>query len=159
MTPLFRDQEYSKPAEHGTFGYVRKYDIHTGVDLYCAPGTNVHAIEDGIVVAIEAFTGVEAGSPWWRSTQVVLVEGASGVIAYGEIIPYLNIRTGEFVSAGTIIGIVETVLKVDKGLPMTMLHIELYEPRTTKSVVWELDSPKPESLLDVTPLLKLKGIL
>jgi hypothetical protein len=148
---------YQKPSPHGEFGAVRKHDIHTGVDLYCEPGSPVYAIEDGVVVAIEDFTGPEAGSPWWHSTKAVLVEGTSGVICYGEISPSIELHAR--VATGDVVGKVLTVLKNDKGLPMSMLHVELYRARTTKTVWWKLNEPRPEELLDITSLLKIKSIL
>ena len=51
------------PDEPGRFGTVRKHEVHTGVDLYTYPGMPVLAVEAGVVVAIEKFTGLEAGSP------------------------------------------------------------------------------------------------
>ncbi len=148
---------YQNPLRFGQFGAVRKYDIHTGVDLYCDPGTEVLALEDGVVVAIEDFTGPSAGSPWWNDTKAVLVEGTTGVICYGEIEPSVDINT--LIIAGSVVGKVLTVLKTDKGLPMTMLHLELHKARTTRTSIWPLNEEKPESLLDITPFLKRKGIL
>jgi hypothetical protein len=145
------------PNGPGMFGYVRKHDIHTGVDLYCEPGSIVYAIENGVVVAIEDFTGPEADSPWWNSTKAILIEGTSGVICYGEVEP--SVECGSLVLAGESIATVQTVLKKNKGWPMTMLHMELYKPRTTKTVWWKLNEKQPEELLDVTVLLKKKGIL
>jgi acyl carrier protein phosphodiesterase len=69
----------------GKFGAVRKHDVHTGVDLYCAEGQPVQAVEAGTVVAILDFTGPKAGSRWWRDTRAVMVEGAEHVVLYGEI--------------------------------------------------------------------------
>ena len=136
----------------GAFGKVRKYDTHTGVDLYCNPATRVIAVESGIVVSIENFTGPDAGSPWWNATKAILVEGASGVILYGEIEPEAQIKIGKPVMCGEILGTVKTVLKKDKGQPMTMLHLELYKHGTNESVWWHTD--RPNNLLDPTKLLK-----
>lgn len=149
--------KFDPPHARGEFGAVRKYDIHTGVDLYCKPLSEVHAIEDGVVVAHGPFTGPDAGSPWWNHTHYVMVEGASGVVLYGELWPFVS--TGELVYAGDALGVVLTVLRKDKGLPMTMLHMELYEPKTTKPVEWKLDEPQPATLRDITPLLQRKGVL
>ena len=33
------------PDEPGLFGAVRKFDIHTGIDLYCEISTDVVAVE------------------------------------------------------------------------------------------------------------------
>ncbi len=149
--------KYQPPHEKGVFGAIRKHDIHTGVDLYCEPGSEVFAIEDGVVIAVQPFTGEAAGYPWWHETSAVLVEGTSGVICYGEI--EALVEKGNYIQTGSVIGKVKTVLKNDKGLPMTMLHIELYKARTTETTIWPLDEPMPANLLDITPLLKRKGIL
>lgn len=109
------------------------------------------ALEPGKVVAIEDFTGPKAGFPWWLDTQAVLVEGASGVICYGEISTQLLV--GVEVTEGDIVGYIARVLKNDKGLPTCMLHFELYEHGTTHSVVWNLEEQCPKGLLNPTSLL------
>ena len=158
-------------GEPGAFGAIRKHDIHTGIDLYCSDNEPVFAVEDGTVVAIEDFTGPGAGSPWWNTTQAILVEGASGVICYGEITIFESIgvweteygevegeepiKVGDRVNAGDTLGFVRRVLKKDKGVtPTSMLHFELYKPGTTGSVWWHHGEPQPEALLDPTELLK-----
>jgi murein DD-endopeptidase MepM/ murein hydrolase activator NlpD len=139
----------------GSFGAIRKYDIHTGIDLYCEPEQEVVAVEDGEIVSIENFTGELANppSPWWNDTRAVLVEGKSGVVVYGEIKPLEAITVGQKIQQGQVIGNVIPVLKKDKGTSMTMLHIELYKPGTRETVVWHLGEEQPENLL--SPLMKL----
>lgn len=137
----------------GAFGTIRKYDIHSGIDLYCNPGDTVHAIECGTVVGIIDFTGEKAESPWWNDTRAVLVEGASGVFAYGEITEREGLKIGDDIECGDVIGQVVTVLKHDKGLPMTMLHIELYEHKHRDVLWWKLGESKPDPLMDPTNIL------
>lgn len=134
----------------GKFGVARKYDIHTGEDIYCEPGQKVVAVEDGEIVSIENFTGEFANppSPWWNDTKAVLVEGESGVVVYGEIKPLEHIAVGQKIKQGEIVGHVVTVLKKDKGLPMTMLHFELHKPGTRETVIWNIGEPKPDTLLN-----------
>jgi len=141
------------PDEPGQFGTLRKHDIHTGVDLYTYPGMPVLAVEAGVVVAIEKFTGPEAGSPWWHDTEAVLVEGKSGVVLYGELSTLKGIEVGSPIQRETCLGCVKTVLRHDKGRPMTMLHFELYAPGTRESVWWRPGEPRPAHLLDPTELL------
>ncbi len=136
----------------GAFGAVRRHDVHTGVDLYAEPGDEVLAVEDGVVVAVEDFTGPRAGSPWWHDTRAALVEGASGVVLYGELDP--SVAVGDPVRRGDVVGRVRTVLRHDKGLPMTMLHLELYAPGARASTWWRRGEPRPESLRDPTGLLR-----
>ncbi len=166
----------------GAFGAVRKYDVHTGVDLYCDPGQDVYAIEKGIVLNVIRFTGPSAGSPWWNDTDAVLVLGESGIILYGELEAEKHLCPGKSVKKGRGLGKVKTVLKKDKSSPMTMLHMELYdkkilrhkflkmqqENREAKNlnfftmfgfesmspVTWNLNEQQPEFLLDITTLLQ-----
>jgi len=137
------------PCGQGSFGFKRKYDTHTGVDLYCEEDHMVVAVEDGEVVAVEHFTGYNE-SPWWEDTEAVLIEGESGVVLYGEIIP--SVKVGDKLHQGDLVGKVKRVLKKDKGLPTTMLHLELYLPGTRKSEWWREN--KPENLLDPTEHLQ-----
>lgn len=106
--------EYILPDYPGTFGSKRKYDRHTGVDLYCAAETPVLTVEPGVVIGIQCFTGAAAGSPWWNDTFCVLVAGASGVINYGELNYNRGLKIGNFLPAGSCLGNVATVLKEDK---------------------------------------------
>ncbi len=143
----------------GGFGTPRRFDVHTGIDVYCEPEQLVVASEDGVVVLIENFTGENAipSSPWWHETKAILIEGASGVIAYGEIRPLETITVGQKISQGETIGNVISVLKKDKGTPMTMLHLELYKHGTRRTVVWKLGEPQPDELLNpITNLVFLK---
>ena len=135
----------------GAFAVHRKHHTHEGVDLYCPEGTEVCAVEDGTVVAVIPFTGMLATppSPWWRDTTAVLVEGATGVVVYGEISSLVEV--GEHVSRGQPLGHVKRVLLRDKGYPTTMLHLELHQHGTRNAFDW-IDV-KPLSLLDPTPYL------
>lgn len=151
--PILKRITLSDIPDHGRFGGIRKYDIHTGVDLYCADGDTAYAIESGIIVNIVNFTGSDAGSPWWENTQAVMIEGDSGVILYGEIKP--NIFTiGQRISGGQPVGTVKRVLKTDKGLPTTMLHLELYEEGYRGTGEWWV-TEKPEQLRNIEEVLEL----
>lgn len=145
------------PDAPGTFGYARSTDIHTGVDLYCNPGTQVVAMEPGVVIAIEPFTGAKADSPWWNDTDSVMVQGASGrVICYGEISSdHVSVQVGQAVAAGDEIGVLHVpVLRKFKGRPTVMLHLEMYEG-PSEAVWWPTGTPKPALLMDPTPLLDM----
>jgi hypothetical protein len=89
--------------------------------------------------------------PWWNETQAIIITGKSGAILYGEIKVTDGIDEGDIIEEGFLIGTVLTVLKKDKGRPMSMLHIELHKPELAGLFCWE--SQKPESLLDPTSLL------
>lgn len=131
-------------SSEGSFGALRRYDIHTGIDLYCENGDEVYSIEDGIISAIVDFTGPCAGSPWWNDTKAVFVEGMSGAVLYGEIEPL--IKVGDKIQAGDLIGKVIQVLKKDKGKPLCMLHLECYTKGTTEPVWWYIGDTKPYNL-------------
>jgi len=151
MKPL---NNYILPVDNsqGLFGAIRKHDIHTGIDLYCEKHDIVYAIEDGVVVNVCVFTGPGAGLPWWNDTKAVLIEGKSGVILYGELDTELMI--GDLIKEGDMIGMILTVLKKDKGLPMNMLHLELYERGYRgDGEIWRIGEDKPKFLLDPTKLI------
>lgn len=150
-TPMF-------PDEPGQFGSVRKYDRHTGIDLYAERGSRVVAVESGVVVLVEGFTGTNAAdpSPWWNDTQAVLIEGASGVVVYGEI--QSAVQVGQQVEAGELVGVVEQpVLRTFKGRPMTMLHLEWMPPGEHQTYWWKLDEPQPPLLNPMLPLAEAAG--
>lgn len=123
----------------GAFGVKRKNGgKHTGIDLYAEDGENVYAVEDGVVVGIEHFTGEWDNTPWWNNTDCVLVEGYSGVVCYGEIKTSLNI--GDKVIRGQHIANVVRVIKDRlhpeiEGWKPNMLHLELYKHKIRKASV------------------------
>ena len=145
--------ESQKTPAHGRFGHPRKFDVHTGFDIYCPDGEPVYAIEDGVVTKIDDFTGIGVDMPWWEDTIAISIEGKSGVILYGEVYTP-NLKVGDSVKEGQIIANIKRVLKKDKGLPMSMLHIELYKHGYRGDwEVWNLNSEKPEQLLNIEVLL------
>lgn len=153
--PGFVPPEIPSGSHDGAFGVVRAHDIHTGVDLYCPEGTVVHAVEDGRVVRSGMFTGPDAESEWWLPTEYLFVEGASGVVCYGEIALDTEVSASPEVKKGQRLGTVLTVLKKDKGKPMSMLHLELYEPGYRgEPVWWHHGEPRPAGLMD--PTVKLR---
>lgn len=142
------------PGSPAAFGVCRKHHIHEGVDLHCNETEAVYTVEAGKVVGIVNFTGPKAGSPWWLDTKAVMVEGASGVVLYGEIEPAIGLMLGEQMNVGESIGRVKRVLRTDKGAPTSMLHLELREHGYTELFDWKLDQPRPDWLLDPTQFLK-----
>ena len=157
LFPL-KDYKYKLPtySDQGGFGYIRKYDIHTGIDLYCSENDEVYAMEDGNIINIEKFTGAWADSPWWNDTEAILIESKSGVILYGEIEVDDNIRNKKTVSKGELLGRIKPVLKKDKGIvPVNMLHLELYKKSTKKSVWWKLNEKRPNNLLDISIFMRV----
>jgi len=152
---LFHYPEVPIAPHPGAFGAVRKHDVHSGVDLYAPEKAPVRAVEDGVTIAVLAFTGPEAESPWWLPTSAVLVNGRSGVVLYGEV--RAKVRPGEQVEAGEVIGTVQRVLPTEArseipGHLPSMLHLELYE-KPMDPVWWRLGMPRPKGLLDPTTFL------
>lgn len=149
VTPMVTSAE-------GMFGAKRKHDIHTGIDLYTVRNSPVFAMEDAVVVAVEEFTGPPE-SPWWLPTKAILAEGRSGTILYGELEP--TVKVGDQIKQDQIIGHILPVLPENKvrsdipGHSRYMLHLELYEKGTTKSVIWKLGEPCPKGLKDPTALV------
>lgn len=138
----------------GAFGYVRKNHTHEGIDLYGSKTALVHAIERGIVIAIYQFTGEAVGMPWWHDTWAIAVADAEGIWVYGELQQPRSVVVGDVVKEGQYIGQLKQVLKVDKGLPMTMLHLERWKKHTSPhTFLWQNGTPQPDFLLDPTPLL------
>ena len=147
------------PPHPGAFGVVRKHHTHEGVDLYAPEGTPVLAVEEGEVVHLEPFTGAHAATPWWHDTWAVFIEGATGVVVYGEIEPTPGLEVGARVGAGQEVGRVIPVLKTPKGRPASMLHLELHVPGTREAPAWEHGQPMPPTLQDPTPWLLALGEL
>ena len=154
---MFPIKKYKYPIptsdKPGGFGHRRKHDVHAGIDLYCDEGTEVFAIEDGEVVAIFPFTGTKAGSGWWEDTDAIMIKHRHNVVLYGEVVVETGLKVGSKVEEGDLLGKVKRVLKEDKGLPVSMLHVEEYELNSTDAVWWFLDEEKPADLIDPYSLL------
>jgi murein DD-endopeptidase MepM/ murein hydrolase activator NlpD len=135
-----------------SFGAKRKYDYHTGVDLFCNTGDKVYSMYNGIITNILEFTGFK-DTPFWNDTYAVMIyhPDINKTFLYGELEPL--IKVGELISKGDIIGTVLRVLKNDKGLPTTMLHMECYSGMINDCVWWKHNEDKPENLEDITKYL------
>lgn len=159
------EKDYSSLAEipmgihPGSFGISRKNHIHEGVDIYCNDGDCVVSMEDGVILSITEFTGKSVGSSWWNDTYAIMVKYKDFTINYGEVIPVNNLKVGQYVQEGDLIGHVREVLKKNKGRPMSMLHIEMYhndigEKEVLKPIKeWSLDMEKPTFLKNPTNYL------
>lgn len=147
----------------GRFGASRKHDIHTGIDLYANPRELlVGAFENGKIVSIGPFTGVDTDCEWWYDSKYVAVEGRSGIIVYGEIEPSQSIKVGETVTQGQLIGEIVQVLRHSPRRPipghsMYMLHVELIShPGPGEDFTagdWKLKQDRPKHVLDPTVYL------
>ena len=72
MRPL---KKYNLPnyLSQNYFGAKRKYDYHTGVDLFCEENEEVYSIYDGIIINVIEFTGFSE-SPWWNKNGLQMVK-------------------------------------------------------------------------------------
>ncbi len=142
----------------GAFATPRKFHIHEGVDIYADDGTPVYAMDYGTVIFKGPFTGPSAGHPHWNDTECILVQHTFGVINYGEIKVNRHLEPGDFILPGHFLGNIVPVLRVNKGRPMSMLHLERYISGTTSPIKeWPLNSECPIGLLDPTTLLLCAG--
>jgi murein DD-endopeptidase MepM/ murein hydrolase activator NlpD len=149
----FEVTKIPEPGHPGSFGTSRKFDVHTGVDLYCKNLEDVSPMKEGTVVRVGSFTGEKTNTPWWNDTDYIMVRSDDEVLLYGEVTAY--VKVGQYVKRGDLIGRVKQVLKKDKGLPMSMLHVEMYDVDFNEEPVeWKLGEEKPDKLLDPTELLK-----
>ena len=156
LNPMPAIPVYDSTQEHphpGSFLFPRCFDVHTGIDLYAPMGAPVHAMEAGGVIQVAWYTGPSANTPWWRDTRAVYVLGESGVITYGEI--QEDIKKGDDVEAGQVLGYVVPVLKNWKRRPMSMLHLELHDRRWADTLD-EVEDGEAESkyLKDPTDLFR-----
>lgn len=127
LVKVFPLKNFKLPLRQGLFLAKRKHEFHTGVDLYAPEREPVYSAFSGIVTKVEQFTGDAVGSPWWNDTQAVYVlskENKKIIYVYGEILPC--VKVGDAVEVGQMLGRVQKVIKVDKGLPTSMLHLEKY---------------------------------
>ena len=146
------------------FCAARDGEVHTGLDLVCAEGQPVAAVEDGIVLANAAFTGTAAGSPTLYPSRALMVLGESGVVLYGEVWPWDCARRGARVLAGQTVAEVVAVRGAGQPRPWSMLHLERWRdrdsalarylgPAARDPVDWRLGAPQPDGLLDPTDML------
>ena len=143
-------------AHPGAFGNARKYNFHEGIDLYGKEGDRVYAIDPGVVISNERFTGPSVGHPWWLETDAVTIKSETGYFVYGEL--KSDLKVGDEVKSGSVIGRLVPVLPPEKlrlDIPnhsVTMLHLEKWNfkyPGTWKP--WNTREDRPEWLEDPTP--------
>lgn len=144
--PFFESVDWDVPIgnyEKGSFGSKRKTNYNTGVDIFCPPEIDVYALESGKIVKIiikDTF-------------KIIMVEGYSGVIAYGNVLPEEDLYEGMEIERGDIIGAtipyyVHT--KTGEELIISKLHIEYYRHGTRFPEFWAFGCEKPKRLLDPT---------
>lgn len=159
---LFFDDWKFQTNSANLFGAVRKYDVHTGIDIFMHEDAPVYLPFDGEVVKIGNFTGTNAEpfpSPWWNDTQYVIIKHMIPAfywygdlilkyVLYGEIEVSREIKIGDKLPEGTIIGNILEVLRNDKGSPTSMLHVEMYNEIPEYPVVLDHSESIPTCLED-----------
>ncbi|WP_292387528.1 M23 family metallopeptidase [Methanosarcina sp. UBA5] len=158
-------------GEAGSFWENRGDRYHCGVDLYAPENTEVVSIEEGIAVETGLMTSPEI-LPYWNSTYYVIIKHSRGLFCkYGELSGF-NVRKGDEIEAGNLIGRVAMVLnskKIDSSCPLyiqklknknpSMLHFEVWrsEPITAHRNYlggnWFAEE-RPENLVDPTGYLE-----
>lgn len=134
------------------FGYAKNYNVHTGIDIYVPEHSCVHAVEGGIVIDIFKFTGLGTSYPNLDPTYAIMIEGASGVVLYGEVEVLKDIRIGQLIEPGSKIALVKCAI-----INQAMLHLEWYAQGTIQPIIWKQNTARPKRLLDPTSnLLTLK---
>jgi hypothetical protein len=138
----------------GLFAAERKHDVHTGLDLYCEEGEHVRCLAKGLVINIFTFTGEEVGTPWWNTTEAIVVDCGDLIYVYGEVIHTVEI--GQTVNVGDTLGLVTPVLKVNKGItPTSMLHLEVWQKFWyIENFTWNKGYDKPNGLLNPLSVLQ-----
>jgi murein DD-endopeptidase MepM/ murein hydrolase activator NlpD len=117
---------------------------HAGCDLIADKGTEIRAIDDGIVY--------EASAPFYHGTNSMVVRHKSGIyVRYCEILAEKEILTkGTEVKAG------EVIAKVGKMFVDSMLHFELYGGQAAGAFTQRGNGKyqRRSDLMDPTPLLE-----
>lgn len=134
------------------FGYSKNYNVHTGIDLYVPEYSSVHAVEGGTVIDIFKFTGMGTSYPNLDTTNAIMIEGASGVVLYGEVEVLKDISIGQLIEPGSKIAVIKCAITNH-----AMLHLEWYTQGTIQPIIWKQNTAQPKRLLDPTSnLLALK---
>ncbi len=153
------------PPHSGAFGDAREKHFHEGIDLYAPAQTPVLAVENCTVIAITPFSGISTRKDYWRDMEAVLVQGASGLIAYCEFNPLASLVPAMTLKAGDPVGKVypdgykfrKAADKHEDHAHHAFLHLELHASHVRVPSTWELGKPKPLTLFDPTPLLLFKS--
>ena len=159
-----------KPSP-GSFWEDRGDRYHCGIDLYAPEGSDVVAIEEGIVVDIGIATTPKKIS-YWNKTYYIIVKNISETFCKYAELSVITPKKGDNIKAGQLIGKIGLVLnfqKINKASPKyiqklknknpSMLHLELYlnDPITSHENYlggnW-FGHKKPNNLVDPTTYMK-----
>lgn len=165
-------KEIPRFGSSGSFWEDRGDRFHCGIDIYAPAGSDVLAIQSGIVIDTGVFTDSEDNIYWNRSYYIIIKSPQNVVFKYAEL-GQIFVEIGDSVGSGHLIGRVGNVLNPDevnhttpyyihelirKGFT-SMLHLETYIAPITEVRPYQggnyFGNTKPYSLLD--PGLFLNG--
>jgi murein DD-endopeptidase MepM/ murein hydrolase activator NlpD len=157
-------------GEPGSFWEDRGDRHHCGVDIYAPAGSEVLACENGEVIDAGIQTSPEQVS-YWEKTLYILIKNRSGLYCRYAELADTNVKIGDRILEGEVIGHVGTVIKshlVDGCSPLyiqrlklaghfSMLHFEIYRLRPGYMRAYSggnwFGEGRPEGLLDPGPYL------
>jgi len=172
--PQSNTKNIPEPGQPGSFWEDRGDRHHAGVDMYAPAFSDVVAIEDGIVLEVSEFTSPKK-IHYWNVTYSILIKTDNGIIHRYAELHDTQIKTGDQIKAGDLIGHVGVVLnleKIDKNSPPyiqklkskgvpSMLHFEMLKeiPESTDKYLGGnfFRNEIPESLMDPTNYLNSIG--
>lgn len=138
LGPLFRNPIRSDPAGDGHFGAPRGSRKHTGVDFVCVPGAEVLSPISGIVTKLgytygSGYGDYDPNTGDGQPFRYVEVQNPDSRIFYRFLYVYPEVRVGDFVSAGALVGSAQDVTLRYPGQGMTPhVHFEAFrEERKT----------------------------
>lgn len=153
-----------QPGAPGSFWENRGDRFHCGVDIYAPFGSEVLAMENGLVVQTQLFTSPHMIG-YWNDTYAVTIQHGDLIVRYAEMENVL-VHVGSQVKSGTVIGHVGKVLelaRITSDSPLyiqklkqkdnpTMLHVEMFDrfpfDISNYSGGNTFQNQKPEILLD-----------
>ena len=174
--PVPDSYEKTLPAASapGGFWENRGDRHHCGVDIYAARGSEVVALDEGLVLEVGRFTSPEQ-LVYWNVTYYVLIEHRGGLTAKYAEMEDAVVTAGGRVKGGAVVGHVGSVLdlaRIDATAPTyiqrlaqnnhgSMLHLELYTtpPMTRDDYLGGnlFTGERPENLVDAGHYLRTGG--
>ena len=156
----------------GFFWEDRGDRFHCGVDIYAPFGSNVKAMDDGLVVQTQLFTSRQM-IDYWNDTFAVIIQHESGFVARYAEMHDVSVCVGERIKTGELLGHVGKVLqpsRITKESPVyiqklkenensTMLHLEMFDrfpfeiPKYLGGNTFQ--NERPDCLLDPTDFFQI----
>jgi len=171
--PVPASHEKKVPAAGmlGSFWECRGDRYHCGVDIYAPEGSQVLALESGLLVDMGVFTMPEQVDYWNKTYFIVLMHRSDLFVCYAELDASV-FENDDFISEGECIGHVRQVLnpeKISGHVPdyirqlyrhrqLSMLHLEMFSAYPCEIEDYMggncYQSNKPEFLLNPADYMK-----